>query len=336
MDLEGQVDVLGGAVAHELELAVGRDEGDDAVRVELAQLDALVELAILEGDTTSRCLGCLCAHPVAAGEAEQAVVVEEQPVVEAELALGCAGQVGAHDDLAGDVGAQDGAGGGHEQVDVLDDIDKGLVLAVLDVGLAPGEGAGGLHCDLCRVLELVLGLDALGGDVHLEGVGLRVLGVAKVDDLVEQLVDEDKVVLDGLLVELAEVAAAELDQAVEELEDEGGIGVALCDGDQVDVLVLDMAEGGAAQGQDGRAHLRVADDLDAEDIGEAGAAVVAKGAEDEVLALLVEDEDAGEHGGRRGVVVVVLEGQGIDWGGGLKLSRLDSARLDSGRLRYVS
>lgn len=60
-----------------------------------------------------------------------------------------------------------------------------------------------------------------------------------------------------------------------------------------------MAKGGAPEGQDGRAHLGVGDDLDAEDVGETGAAVVAEGAEDEVLALLVEDEDARQHG-RRG------------------------------------
>jgi hypothetical protein len=53
-----------------------------------------------------------------------------------------------------------------------------------------------------------------------------------------------------------------------------------------------MAEGGAAEGQDGRAHLGVADDLDAEHVGEARAAVVAERPEDQVLALLVEDENA--------------------------------------------
>jgi len=114
---------------------------------------------------------------------------------------------------------------------------------------------------------------------------------------IEQLVDQHKVVLDGLLVKLGKVAAAQLDQAVEKLEDEGGVGVALGDGHQVDVLVLDMAEGGAAQRQDGRPHLRVGDDLDAEDVGQPGAAVVAEGAEDEVLALLVEDEDSRKHFG---------------------------------------
>jgi hypothetical protein len=58
-----------------------------------------------------------------------------------------------------------------------------------------------------------------------------------------------------------------------------------------------MAKRGRAEGQNGRAYLGVGDDLDAEDVGKARAAVVAEGAKDEVLALLIEDEDAGEHGG---------------------------------------
>lgn len=112
---------------------------------------------------------------------------------------------------------------------------------------------------------------------------------------IEQLVDQDKVVLNGLLVELGKVGATQLDQAVQELEDQSGIGVALCDGDNEDVLMLDMAECGGPKSQDGRADQRVGDDLDAEDIGESWAAVVAEGAKDEVLALLVEDEDTRDH-----------------------------------------
>lgn len=56
-----------------------------------------------------------------------------------------------------------------------------------------------------------------------------------------------------------------------------------------------MRESGAAEGEDGRADRRVGDDLNAEDIGEARAHVLAEGAQDEQLALLVEEEDAGEH-----------------------------------------
>jgi hypothetical protein len=112
---------------------------------------------------------------------------------------------------------------------------------------------------------------------------------------IQELVDQDKVVLDGFLIELPKVAPAQLDQAVEELEDEGGVRVALGDGHQVDVFVLDMAEGGAAEGQDGRADLGVADDLDAEHVGKSRAAVIAEGPEDQVLAFLVEDENSGQH-----------------------------------------
>jgi hypothetical protein len=46
---------------------------------------------------------------------------------------------------------------------------------------------------------------------------------------IEELVDEDKVVLDAVFVELAEVAAPNLDDAVAELEDEGRRGVGLAD-----------------------------------------------------------------------------------------------------------
>lgn len=60
-----------------------------------------------------------------------------------------------------------------------------------------------------------------------------------------------------------------------------------------------MAESRTSERQDRRADLGVGDDLYTEDIGEAGAAVVPEGAEDEVLALLVEDEDSRQHG--RGV-----------------------------------
>ena len=60
--------------------------------------------------------------------------------------------------------------------------------------------------------------------------------------------------------------------------------------------MLHVREGGGSQGENRGPHGRVRDDLDAEDVGEAGAAVLAVGAEDQVLALLIEDQDAGDHG----------------------------------------
>lgn len=295
VDLEREVDVLSGSVTHELEFAVGGHERDDSVRVEFSQFDALMKLAVLECDTSGCCFGSFGAHPVPTRKAEQTIAVKQQPVVQAKFALRSTREICAHNNLASHVCPQDSARGRHEQVDVLDDIDKCLVLAVLDIGFAPGQGTRGLHCNLGGILDPLLRLDTLGGDVHFQGVGLGVLGIAEVDNLVEQLVNKDEVVLDGLLVKLAKVAATQLDQAVQEFEDKSSIGIALGDGHQIDVLVLDMAEGGAAESENGRADLGVADDLDSEDVGESGAAVVSEGAKDQVLAFLVEDEDSGQH-----------------------------------------
>ena len=95
-----------------------------------------MELAIFESDASRRRLGGFGTCLVARGRGE-AVAVEEEPIVEAELAFGGAGEVGTHDDLAVDVGAEDGTGGGHEEVDVFDHVDERFVLAVFDVGAAP-------------------------------------------------------------------------------------------------------------------------------------------------------------------------------------------------------
>ena len=66
VDFEGEIDVLGAAVAHQLELAVRRHEADGAVAVEFRELYALVELAVLERYTPSRCSCCFtCAGDVA-------------------------------------------------------------------------------------------------------------------------------------------------------------------------------------------------------------------------------------------------------------------------------
>lgn len=86
-----------------------------------------------------------------------------------------------------------------------------------------------------------------------------------------------------------------------------------------------MAECGGPEGQDWRADLGIANDLDAKDVGKTGTAVVAKGAEDEVLALLIEDEDAGEPG-RIGLALRVRHAAGL----GRTLSQ-QPGRRSSGR-----
>ena len=85
------------AVAHQLELAVGRHEADRARRVELVQPHALVERAVVE------------LHGVPAAVA--VVLVDHELVVQPELALGRTGEVCAHEDVPVDVRTQDSAYG---------------------------------------------------------------------------------------------------------------------------------------------------------------------------------------------------------------------------------
>jgi len=57
-----------------------------------------------------------------------------------------------------------------------------------------------------------------------------------------------------------------------------------------------MAKSRRAQSQRRTSQLGIRDDLYPEDIGESGSTVAAKGAEDKILAFLVEDQYSTEHG----------------------------------------
>ena len=106
-------------------------------------------------------------------------------VVESELAFGGARKVSTHDDLPCYVGAEDSAGGGHEEVNVLDDINERFVLAVLDVASSPGLSTGSLGSDAGGFGrggadgpdDIV---DVVGCNVEFEDVDICVLGVAEI------------------------------------------------------------------------------------------------------------------------------------------------------------
>ena len=89
---------------------------------------------------------------------------------------------------------------------------------------------------------------------------------------IQQLINQYKVILNRLLIKLAEIPPTQDDKTVEKLQDQGCIGVALGHGDQTDILVLNMSECGRAQSQNGRSYLRIGDDLDAKDVCKAGTA----------------------------------------------------------------
>ena len=76
--------------------------------------------------------------------------------------------------------------------------------------------------------------------ILLQYLGLGGLWVAKVHHLIQQFVDNDKVVSYALFFELFEVFCKDLDDLVEEQENLGRIGVALGQGEEVEVVVADV------------------------------------------------------------------------------------------------
>lgn len=79
-----------------------------------------------------------------------------------------------------------------------------------------------------------------------------------------------------------------MNQPVQKLKHQGCIRIALRNRHQVYILMLNMAERRRAKRQDGRSDLGVGYDLDAEDVCEAGTAIVAKSAEYKVFAFLIK------------------------------------------------
>lgn len=66
------------------------------------------------------------------------------------------------------------------------------------------------------------------------------LWVTKVHHLVEEFVDNDKVIADRFFFEFFEVFGEDFDYFMEEKEDFGGIRVALCKGEEVEIVVSDI------------------------------------------------------------------------------------------------
>lgn len=87
--LEGQVDIVRRAVPHQLKGAVRRREGNGSVAVVLVELDTLMELAVvqLDGSYGRRFVAQTSSVAITA-DAALLLAVEDELVVEAELALG--------------------------------------------------------------------------------------------------------------------------------------------------------------------------------------------------------------------------------------------------------
>lgn len=125
----------------------------------------------------------------------------------------------------------------HQQVHVLQYVQEKLVAPVLDALATPANLAGNLRGYL-HLLLLGGRLDALLCDEGLQGAGVRVLRVAKVEDLIQQLVDEHEVILDVLLRDLAEVGLHHLDDLQKELKHHRGVHILLGHSRQPNVCSL--------------------------------------------------------------------------------------------------
>jgi hypothetical protein len=112
---------------------------------------------------------------------------------------------------------------------------------------------------------------------------------------VQKLINKHKIILHALLIKLVKIRLPQRPQAFQKLKNQRRVGIAFGHRNQVYVFMSRVAEGGASESENWRANGGVRDDLDAEDICKTGAAVGSKGSEDEILAFLVEDENAGYH-----------------------------------------
>ncbi len=152
------------------------------------------------------------------------------------------------------------------------------------------------------------------GDVLLQYLRLGGLGVAEIHHLIQKLVYHDEVIPDALFFELFEVFCEDLHYPVQEEQDLSGVGVAFCEGEQVEVVVADVEVVYAFVGEagwDGRGLVFGFAEEDGEFLDGGHGDVAAVVAGEERLAFEVEEEEGGGHGGvgvgsRPGVGGVVL------------------------------
>ena len=81
--------------------------------------------------------------------------------------------------------------------------------------------------------------------------------MAKVNDLIEKLVDENEILADRLLGDDLEVRLESLNNPVEQLECKGRVHVMPCDSDDEEVTLHDVAESRTAHSPDRSANLLV-------------------------------------------------------------------------------
>ena len=187
-------------IGHEGELAIGRNEADCLVIVKRGETHTLMEVDVFQIDVVPTLRGFQLAIP----HVEAHLVVQSysslRPHSQTQLQFRHAGETHLHLDGAHDLAVQHSAIASHEQIHLLDDIQKHIVLFVFDSLLTPAHHVREVRRDHSRLLQ-TLGLlrDVLFHHLCVCDLGVKRpadnhLGEAEVHHLVEEFVHNDKVI----------------------------------------------------------------------------------------------------------------------------------------------
>mmetsp|Transcript_77782 Transcript_77782/g.172274 ORF Transcript_77782/g.172274 Transcript_77782/m.172274 type:complete len:399 (-) Transcript_77782:268-1464(-) len=195
---EGHTEVPGDAIVHHRKFAVGRVEGERPLILEVLQVYALMEVAIVED------------HSTITSMAADALVLDVDVLIQRQLQLGVALQVGLHLDAAIDRAVDHETVCAHQHRDPLQDVDEDLVFL-----LARGVVLRGTHRAVHSVARHSSGIplrqiqasfwllddNSLVVNARLEVLCVRGLWIAEVHHLVKELIHEYEIFPNALLVQ---------------------------------------------------------------------------------------------------------------------------------------
>ena len=165
-------------------------------------------------------------------------------VIETQLQIRHAGKLTVSVDNPNDLTFDDVVGRTDQHGQFFNNIKEKLIFGVFDPLRSPRDNPSNslnsIHLIFLMILlrERISQLIWLSFDITLQQLDLGSLRISIVHHLVEQFVDDNKVVPDGLLLDILEVAFQDLDQFVKEGEDHNSIVIFLGDGDQIEIVVL--------------------------------------------------------------------------------------------------
>ena len=107
-----------------------------------------------------------------------------------------------------------------------------------------------MYLQTAKMISIETPVTIVEGNALLKYLSLRCLWVTKIHHLVQQFIYDDEVVSYTFLLELFEILGEDLNDLVEEEKDFGRIGVALCKGEEVQVVMANVEVLSLAQHMD--------------------------------------------------------------------------------------